>query len=321
MNIAIRLAIVPQDYPAIAVVLQAESPEWGATADELAHDDAGRDPRYYWAVLVAEAAVDNTPLMVGVAFIGQDTLAQREGAFEIDLRVRPDWQGRGVGKALYQAALAQLAPLAPHELTAMVWQAHPRSARFLIDRGFVETWQRIDSYLDVAGFDWTPYAGLEERLESQGIQIVTYAELAGDSDRLTRLYELDCALWQDVPYGQAVVRRSPRQYATETVNHPSYLPDACFIALKDGAFVGYSNLLAIEAGYSIDMTGVLRAYRGKGVATALKLRGIRYAQEHGNRRLWAVNDSANAAMLALNQKLGFVREGMNVRYVKRLASG
>jgi RimJ/RimL family protein N-acetyltransferase len=103
------------------------------------------------------------------------------------------------------------------------------------------------------------------------------------------------------------------------VNHPSFLPDACFIALKDGAFVGYSNLLAIEAGYSIDMTGVLRAFRGNGVATALKLRGIRYAQEHGNRRLWAVNDSVNVAMLALNQKLGFVRGGANVRYVKRFA--
>ena len=83
MDIAIRPTIVPRDYAAIAAVLQAESPEWGATAEELAHDDAGRDPRYYWAVLVAEAAAGDTPLMVGVAFIGQDTLAQRDGAFEI----------------------------------------------------------------------------------------------------------------------------------------------------------------------------------------------------------------------------------------------
>jgi len=63
---------------------------------------------------------------------------------------------------------------------------------------------------------------------------------------------------------------------------------------------------------------VLRPYRGKGVATLLKLRGIRYAQQHGKSKLWVVNDSVNAAMLGLNQKLGFVREGANIRYVKAI---
>ena len=94
------------------------------------------------------------------------------------------------------------------------------------------------------------------------------------------------------------------------------MPDACFIAVKRGEFVGYSNLITAQAGFDTDMTGVLRPYRGKGVATVLKLRGIRYAQEHGNRRLYVVNDSVNAAMLGLNAKLGFVRDGVNVRYRK-----
>ena len=64
------------------------------------------------------------------------------------------------------------------------------------------------------------------------------------------------------------------------------------------------------------MTGVARPYRGKGVATLLKLRGIRYPQEHGNQKLWVFNDSVNAAMLGLNEQLGFVRGGVNVRYRK-----
>ena len=50
-----------------------------------------------------------------------------------------------------------------------------------------------------------------------------------------------------------------------------------------------------------------------------KLRGIRYAQEHDNQKLWVVNDAVNTAMLGLNAKLGFVREGVNVRYLKVLA--
>jgi GNAT superfamily N-acetyltransferase len=318
MMITVRPANVPQDYAAISAVLKSDWPG-AATAEVLAYEDATRDPGEYHATLVAEVTDGDQLLLVGVADIGHDELAHREGRFEIDLRVHLDWQGRGVGKALYQAVMDHLAALAAQEVTTMAWQTHPRSPRFLAERGFVEAWQRVDSYLDVADFDWAPYAGLAERLRALGIEIATYAELAGDPDRLAKLYELDWTLWEDVPYGQAVTRRSLEQFAAE-VNHPRFLPDACFIAVKDGEFVGYSNLITAEAGFDIDMTGVARAYRGKGVATLLKLRGIRYAQEHGNRRLWVVNDSVNAAMLGLNKKLGYAREGANIRFVKKLVT-
>jgi mycothiol synthase len=318
MDIAIRPATLPQDYAPIAAVLAAESPGWAATAAEMAYEDAARDPRYHHAAFVAEVAEQGQAHMVGVAFIDLDKLGLGQGRYEINLRVHPDWQGRGVGKALYQAAIEHLAALAPREITAMVWQAHPRTARFLIERGFVETWRRIDSSLDAADFDWAPYAGLEQQVRALGIEVTTYAQLADDPDRLRKLYELDAALWQDVPYGQTVVQRTLEQFMAAEVNHPAYLPDACFIALKHGEFVGYSNLLETDDGYSTDMTGVLPAYRGNGVATLLKLRGIRYAQDHGKPKLGTVNDSANAAMLGLNAKLGFVREGANLRFVKVL---
>jgi mycothiol synthase len=315
MNITIHPATLPQEYPAIAAVLKSDNPS-AATADELAYDHAARDPRYHHATFVAEVIERGEQLIVGVALVGYDPLARREGTFEIDLRVHQDWQGHAVGEALYQVVMEHLATLAAREVTSMVWQAHPRAARFLTDRDFAEVWQRADSSLDVAGFDWTPYAGLEQQVRALGIEVTTYAELADDPARLVKLYDLDWALWQDVPYGQAVSRRSLDQFAASEVNHPRFLPDACFIAVKSGEFVGYSNLITAQDGFDTDMTGVARPYRGKGVATLLKLRGIRYAQEHGNRRLWVVHDSVNAAMLGLNEKLGFVRGGVNVRYVK-----
>jgi mycothiol synthase len=318
MDITVRPATLPQEYLAIAAVLKSDNPS-AATADELAYDDAARDPGHDHATFVAEVFERGEPLIAGVAFVGNDSLAHREGMFEIDLRVHLHWQGHGVGKALYHVVMEHLAALGAHEVISMVWQAHPRSARFLLDRGFAEVWQRADSSLDVADFDWTPYAGLEEQLRAYGIEVTTYAALADDPARLEKLYELDWALWQDIPYGQAVARRSLEQFAAAEVNHPRYLPDACFIAVKDGELVGYSNLITAQEGFDTDMTGVLRSYRGKGVATLLKLRGIRYAQEHGNQKLWVVNDSVNAAMLGLNAKLGFVRGGVNVRYLKVLA--
>lgn len=318
MNITIRPAKVPQDYPAIAAVLKSDN-SGAATADELAYDDAARDQRYQHATFVAEVIDRGEPLIVGAAFVGQDPLAHHEGMFEIDLRVHLDWQGHAVGRALYRVVMDHLAALDAREVTSMAWQAHPRAARFLMDRGFTEVWQRADSSLDVANFDWTPYAGLEQQVRALGIEVTTYAELADDPERLVKLYDLDWALWQDVPYGQAVSRRSPEQFTATEVNHPRFLPDACFIAVERGEFVGYSNLITAQEGFDTDMTGVLQPYRGKGVATLLKLRGIRYAQEHGNQKLWVVNDSVNTVMLGLNVKLGFVRAGVNVRYLKVVA--
>jgi len=108
------------------------------------------------------------------------------------------------------------------------------------------------------------------------------------------------ALWQDVPYGQPVTKRTLEQFVATEINHPSSLHDACFIAVKDGEYIGYSRLIEAEDGFNTDMTGVLRAYRGMGLATLLKLRGIRYTQEHGGRRVSVVNDAVNVAMLGLN---------------------
>lgn len=319
MQLIIRPADLPQDYPAIAAVLEAESPGWGESAEELAYADATRDQQYHHATFVAEETSGNKSLMVGVAFVGHDLLAHREGKFEINLVVLPDWQGRGVGKALYAALLEHLAPMTPQELVTMIGHDEPRPRRFLTERGFVEGWRRVDWQLTIPTFDFTPYAGLEERLRAQGITIKRYTELAADPTCLVKWYELDWALWQSIPYGQAVAKRSFEQFVAGEVNHPNFLPDACFFALAGDELIGYSNLTTHEQGFNTEMTGVLPTYRGRGVATLLKLYGIGYAQAQGSGRLDTENDAVNHAMIALNQKLGFVQTGARLRFVKQMA--
>jgi RimJ/RimL family protein N-acetyltransferase len=98
------------------------------------------------------------------------------------------------------------------------------------------------------------------------------------------------------------------------------LPDACFIALAGATFIGYSNLSMGDEGFNTKMTGVLPAYRSRGVATLLKVAGIRYEQAQGKPRLDTQNDAVNTAMVALNQKLGFVQTGATLRFVKQMQS-
>ena len=55
------------------------------------------------------------------------------------------------------------------------------------------------------------------------------------------------------------------------------------------------------------MTGVLRAHRRRGLATALKLMSFRYLRDRGFREVRTHNDTANPPILALNAKLGYRR--------------
>jgi predicted GNAT family acetyltransferase len=66
------------------------------------------------------------------------------------------------------------------------------------------------------------------------------------------------------------------------------------------------------------MTGVKRAYRRKGIATALKLRTVAFAQVQGAHLLMTSNNSANP-MYQLNLKLGFQTYDAEIKLVKPMS--
>ena len=49
----------------------------------------------------------------------------------------------------------------------------------------------------------------------------------------------------------------------------------------------------------------MRAFRGRGVARALKLRTVRWAQENEIQFIDTANDAENARMLAINVRMGY----------------
>jgi RimJ/RimL family protein N-acetyltransferase len=68
------------------------------------------------------------------------------------------------------------------------------------------------------------------------------------------------------------------------------------------------------------MTATDRAWRGRGVAHALKVEAIRWAAARGIARLQASNDSGNAPMRAVNDRLGY-REDYRLLLLRRRIRG
>ena len=106
------------------------------------------------------------------------------------------------------------------------------------------------------------------------------------------------------------------------MKEPGLLPDAYAIA-KDGTnYVGLSAVRRLDKephGLGQLLTGVRREYRSKGVAFAMKLKVIDYAQKNGYKLIITEMESTNTGMLGINMKLGFKRQVGFVGFSKTLA--
>ena len=80
-----------------------------------------------------------------------------------------------------------------------------------------------------------------------------------------------------------------------------------FLAVHRGKYVGFVGPLG---------TAVRPALRGRGIATALKVREAAAARERGVLTLEGA--TGNAAMLKVNQRLGYQRTRTEIRLVRPL---
>ncbi len=220
--------------------------------------------------------------------------------------------------------IAALEPFNPHELICQMREhpspdRPPRALRFLEDRGFTEMGQLWESTLDVPTFDFTPHRTIFERLAREGIRILSLVELIHDPIRYRHVYELEMVLSREVPTGNPITLDFDT-WIQETLANPQLIPEAYLLAMHAGGYVALSTLWG-SPGDTIwvnKLTAVKTEYRRRGIALALKIRGIGVAQKHGIQTITTWNMSGNDPILALNDDLGFVRQPGIVYFRKRL---
>ncbi len=303
------------DYEAVCAVATTLQPDTPWSAERWLGADRTRAPHLKTGGLLAELEGRT------VGFVRYTQYADYFQPDKVVLfgGVLPEFRRQGFGSALLGGLEHQLLAVGVTQLQAEVSAADPATLTFLDRGGFRETWRRFEYRLDVRRADSSALGPLESRLAGEGVRVVTYRDLADDPDLDEKLRLLNWRLENDVPYGEAPQKLSPVEFLRERLEPERVLKDALFIALDCETFIGMSSLWRYGTYLETDFTGVLPAYRGRGVAALMKLRGVRYAQEHHFAELRTANDAVNGPMRRLNEGLGFVARPALLRLEKQLA--
>ncbi len=288
-----------------------------AEKDRLAVEAIGVEIIDYWDQHVALHLVAGDPVVGHLQVVDRGTTpSRRPGSIEMRLTVAPAHRRQGIGSRLYERALAFAGERQADSIRVSYVEHSPEEPAmfFLKQRGFVELQRYQPSRLDVSACDLSQFQGVEQRLVAEGVRFFTYADVPDTGENRRKLHTLDQEARTDLPYHGDPEPSVPEPYAESWI---AKLTEEQFpmiqLAAIEERWVGIS-----ASSVSWGFTGVIPAFRRRGIATALKVRAIRAAKERGVQTLETENRANNVGMLAINRKLGYQFGPAEVECIKRL---
>jgi GNAT superfamily N-acetyltransferase len=230
--------------------------------------------------------------------------------------VLPEIRGKGVGTALYREVSAHARRLGKSELVTWGYEDDAGGVAFAERHGFVIV-RRIPALRLVLDGCPRPTVDLPE-----DIAITTLA----DRPELARgVWETASEAMPDIPhYGVPMGAGSFEKFATRSFAGPRYIAEATFVAVRDSEVVGYAQLAWMSRAAGIAehaMLAVRRAWRGRGIAKALKARQIAWALDNGLNELRTGNDERNASARAVNATFAYTPLPDQIGYRGPLLAG
>ena len=241
------------------------------------------------------AVVDGEPAGSGFVAI----LPQRPTVGSALLTVLADRRRHGVGTALYRNLSRWCAAHDVETIEAPVETDDEESLGYAQRRGFIEIERYSKRVLELG--DLVPPA----IAPPSGVEIVGWA----DQPEVARgIYAVAVEAYADVPGGDDEVMEPFEDWLAHDMQGSGDRPDATFVALAGDEVVGYAKFSLTAAQPAVafhDMTGVKRAWRGRGIAAALKRAQIGWAKANGYERLETGNEERNEPIRRLNASLGY----------------
>jgi GNAT superfamily N-acetyltransferase len=266
---------------------------WPRAAATMAEVDSYKESALAYADHLAW--LDGEP--VGSGFVAIQP--QRPDVGHTGVTVLPTARNRGLGTALYREVSRWCAAQDLETIEAPVEEDDDASLEYASRRGFVEVERNGRMILDLTELEPPPLD------PPAGIEILTWAERP---ELAQGIYGVAAEAYADVPGAENEEMEPFEDWLAHDMRGSADRPEATFVAVAGDEVVGYSkfHLTAAQPGVAHhDMTGVKRAWRGRGIAGALKRAQIAWAKQGGYERLETANEMRNTPIRRLNERLGY----------------
>jgi len=291
------------------------------TADEWREWEAIEEPKNLLRVSVD--APDG--LLAAGADLGPGFFPRADGTLFGGVNVMRTHRRKGLGKGLLDAVESTARKAKAPRILGSTSVAFEGSLEWAQMHGYREIGRRIESYVDVNTFDAGGLTDVVDRVEASGIRLATVTELLGGRDSAAieqfwhDLWEAEAPMWEDVPWASPTPHWPYEKFKKMAVDSGKMVNDATIVAIDDERIAAFTTTgkQGTDRGYTW-MTGTGRDYRGRGLATALKVKMLASAKAAGLRAMLTTNDEPNKAMRGINAKLGYVMLPATVELEKTL---
>lgn len=297
------------DAPAVAVLLSAI---WGhdptAHAVFSVHGAARDESGLFGRTLVAEIGGD----VAGVGTVRESRL--HPARWRVVLHVHPAHRRRGVGAALFEGLIRELADREPRPLQAAT-RADDGAGRWFLDRrGFrllMRTRRGTLNPRAIHRAQRRAFAAATARVTAAGYRLVAGSDLRLAADPTRALAALHAEVYRLAHAWNPVAPLSKTEAVALFLDPDDLIPAALFVAVTGDAPVAVASLRRGRSPGGVDLgwVGAVGAHRGWGadLAAALVGRCLGYAADEG----WAVRvevDEADAHLWRLVGALPVVWE-------------
>ena len=267
----------------------------------------------------------NNDILIGVIYYSQGRNENSRTVF-YTLHLDPTYNNHGYRNLLYNKMLEEVKVFNCNLVHTSIYN-HPNNEehkKLLIKEGFKLVQTNREYSCDIRKVNTKKYYTLFEKLESEGIKFYDSKEEMLDwPNHYKKLEELEWITGQDIPIPENITHtRLPFKHWLRLCNdfyENSYGID--LIALKNNKYIGATDLHVYPKAEPhkawTGSLGVIREFRRKGIATALKVKAIEKLLAKGVTEIRTDNEENNP-MYKINVALGFKPVPFSLDYSKKI---
>jgi mycothiol synthase len=209
--------------------------------------------------------------------------------------VVPEQRRKGIGSALYRELSEHARSIGKGRLQVDLWEDEHEARGFLDRRGFAEVERFARVRLELADARIPPTA------DHPGIHLVP---LEGHTHLAGSMYETAVEAYTDMPSADPI-ETTFEEFHDREVERPGLRGDLSILAVVEDEVVGFGTIDVHGDEAFNSLTAVRRAWRRRGVASAIKRAQIQAAKAAGVTSLTTFSEKRNIPMRTLNEKLGY----------------